>query len=317
MRAHNRVTVSVVVPIYNEELVLPAALERFRAISATCCDFDFEFILVDDGSADASGAMIEDAAQRGEITALRLSRNFGHQAAVSAGIDHAFGDYVAVIDGDLQDPPELIPEMIAAMQNAEADVAYGVRTHRKEGALKRCAYHTFYRLLAALSPLDIPLDSGDFGVISRRVAGVLRQMPEKSRFVRGLRAYAGFKQVPFAYERHSRAAGEPKYTVRKLLGLAMDGLVNFSEVPLRLATFIGFFMAIASVLYGTYLLVWRIVSDSELPGFATLAVGLFFLGGLQMFFVGLLGEYVGRTYREAKNRPAYIIASLVRSRTDR
>lgn len=316
MLNHDRQTVSIVVPVYNEECVLPAVLDRLRALEASAPEYAFECILVDDGSADSSGAIIDTAAQMNAITALRLSRNFGHQAAVTAGIDHAFGDYVAVIDGDLQDPPELIPEMITAMKAANADVAYGVRTQRKENVLKRSAYHAFYRLLSALSPLEIPLDSGDFGVLSRRVADVLRQMPEKSRFIRGLRAYAGFKQIPFAYERHARAGGEPKYTLRKLMSLAMDGIVNFSEVPLRLATFVGFVMATLSLLYGCFILMWRLFSASAIPGFATLAVGLFFLGGLQLFCIGVLGEYVGRTHREAKNRPAYVVNSLIRRRTD-
>ncbi len=305
------VDISIVVPIYNEEQVLPALINRLQCLRKSTDNFTFEFILVNDGSLDISKALINEVCKDKGFVGIHFSRNFGHQAAVTAGIRYAKGDYIAVIDGDLQDPPELIPEMIATMQEQDADVVYGVRTHRKENLFKRSSYFLFYRLLALLSPLEIPMDSGDFGVITRRVANVINSMPEHHRFVRGLRTYAGFKQIAFTYKRDNREAGEPKYNFSKLLSLAMDGIFTFSEIPLKLSTLCGLLISFFSLCYGAALLIWRFVSDEKLVGFTTLAVGMFFLGGVQLMCIGILGEYVGRIHNEVKNRPTFIIDSIV------
>ena len=305
------IDISIVIPIYNEEQVLPALIKRLKALRKLAYNFNFEFILVNDGSIDLSKLLINEACNESGFVGIHFSRNFGHQAAVTAGIRYAKGYYVAVIDGDLQDPPELIPEMIAAMQDQEADVVYGIRTHRKENVFKRLSYFLFYRLLALLSPLEIPMDSGDFGVITRRVADAINSMPEHHRFVRGLRTYAGFKQIAFIYKRDTREAGEPKYNFSKLLSLAMDGIFTFSEIPLKLSTLCGLLISFFSLCYGFGLLVWRFVSNEKLVGFTTLAVGMFFLGGIQLMCIGILGEYVGRIHNEVKNRPTFIIESII------
>ena len=266
----------------------------------------------DDGSTDNSRDLIDKICQDIQFIGIHFSRNFGHQAAVTAGLQYSTGDFIAVIDGDLQDPPELIPEMILEMLENEADVIYGVRTHRKENFLKRSSYFVFYRLLAWITPLEIPLDSGDFGIMTRRVVDVINSMPEHHRFVRGLRAYSGFKQIPFKYKRAVRGGGEPKYNLSRLLKLALDGIFTFSEVPLKLATFLGFTIAVLSLIYGIFLLIWRITSNQEIPGFATISIGMFFLGGIQLFFIGVLGEYIGRIHNEVKGRPTFIIDSIVK-----
>lgn len=304
---------SIIIPVYNESAVLPILSERLKSLQESNKDFEFEFILVNDGSTDTSRELINNLCQNIHFVGIHLSRNFGHQAAVTAGLQHATGDYIAVIDGDLQDPPELVPKMILEMLGNQADVIYGVRTHRKENFLKRSSYFLFYRLLAWITPLEIPLDSGDFGIMTRRVVDVINSMPEHHRFVRGLRAYSGFRQIPFKYKRAIRGGGEPKYNLSRLLNLALDGIFTFSEVPLKLATILGFTIALLSLIYGIFIFSWRIISNQNLPGFATISIGMFFLGGIQLFCIGLLGEYIGRIHNEVKARPTFIIDSVVNS----
>jgi glycosyltransferase involved in cell wall biosynthesis len=306
-----RIIVSVVIPVYNEESVLPAVFARLRALEKANSALRFQFLFVDDGSTDKTRKILEAAYCQDGYGLIAFSRNFGHQAAVSAGIKYAFGEYVAIIDGDLQDPPEAIPEMVSLLVRTGADVAYGVRRQRKEMFLKRLSYFAFYRLLRQLTPISIPLDSGDFSVFSSRVARVINDMPEKHRFVRGLRSYAGFRQVPFFYSRYSRAAGEPKYTFAKLVGLAADGIFTFSEIPLKISTFVGLSISIASFLIGFALLIWRLVSGAVLPGFATISIGLFFLGGVQLLCLGILGEYIGRIHSEVKMRPSFVVDTVL------
>lgn len=299
--------VSVVIPVYNEEAVLPVMLERLEALRKACHPLRLEVLFVDDGSTDNTRRILEQAYYASGFYLISFSRNFGHQAAVSAGINHATGDYIAIIDGDLQDPPEAIPGMVNLLLETGADVAYGVRRRRKEPPYKRLSYYMFYRLLRRLTPISIPLDSGDFSVISRRVARVINDMPEKHRFVRGLRSYAGFTQVPFYYSRDSRAAGDPKYTFAKLMSLAADGIFTFSEIPLKISTFLGLSISVVSLLLGIVFILWRLSSGAVLPGFATLSVGLFFLGGVQLLCLGILGEYIGRIHSEVKMRPSYVV----------
>ena len=308
--------VSIVIPIYNEESVLPFLLSRLQSLIEVNKNLQFEIILVNDGSTDKSKFLINEACQNSTFIGIHFSRNFGHQAAVTAGLLHAKGEYIAVIDGDLQDPPELIPEMVLKMHEAQADVIYGVRTDRKENLFKRGCYFLFYRFLAFITPLEIPLDSGDFGVMSRRVVDIINSMPEHHRFIRGLRAYSGFKQIGFQYKRAIRGGGASKYNLSRLFKLALDGIFTFSEVPLKLATLLGFTVSLLSVAYGVILLLWRLLSNQKLPGFATVSIGMFFLGGIQLFCMGILGEYIGRIHNEVKVRPSFIVESIVGGNND-
>ena len=315
--------ISVVIPVHNEEEVFPLLLERTRAAAATWGD-GYELVLVDDGSSDRSLELMMNAARDdARIRVVKLSRNFGHQAAISAGLQQARGDVVAVMDGDLQDPPEELTRFLAKWREGY-EVVYGIRRGRKEGFLLRGAYAMFYRALRLVSDIEIPLDSGDFGVMDRKVVDALKfQFPEQIRFVRGLRAYAGFRQIGIAYERHVRAAGTPSYNVKSLFRLAIDGFFGFSMVPLRLASILGFFIAIPSFVLGTYLLINRATGlilfgypKKTMPGVATVGVGLFFLSGLILIILGIMGEYLGRIYLEVKRRPLYIVDYVFAPRSD-
>lgn len=309
--------ISIVIPLLNEEENIDALYTRLTAASKTWGD-DYEILFVDDGSFDNTLPMLVALTKSDpHIRAIELSRNFGHQAAISAGIRHASGDAVVVMDGDLQDPPEELSQFLDKWREGY-HVVYAIRTKRKEHFFKRVAYKSFYRLLNLISNIDIPLDSGDFCVMDRKVVNVLnREMLEHARFVRGLRAYAGFKQVGVEYKRDRRAAGEVKYTFRKLIKLAIDGLLDFSTFPLRLATYLGLFIAIPSFLAGIFFIFHRIFdfkvlgySPTDTPGIASLAVGVFFLSGLILVMLGVIGEYIGRIYFEVKKRPFYIINEI-------
>jgi polyisoprenyl-phosphate glycosyltransferase len=306
--------ISVVIPIHNEQPVIPQLLQRTIAAGETWDD-DFEIVLVDDGSRDESLSLLMDAARRDpRVRIVKLSRNFGHQAAISAGIQNARGAAVIVMDGDLQDPPEELHKFIAKWREG-FEVVYGIRQQRKESLPMRIAYAAFYRALHLISEIHIPLDSGDFCLMDRKVVDALNlALPEQVRFIRGLRAYVGFRQIGVAYERHERFAGTPSYTFKSLMRLAIDGLFSFSMVPLRLASYLGFLIAIPSFLMGIYFIVIRTFglhvfghTPEETPGLATLAVGLFFLCGLILIILGIIGEYLGRIYIEVKRRPLYVI----------
>jgi polyisoprenyl-phosphate glycosyltransferase len=301
--------ISIVVPVYNEHEVFPALVTHLKLVLDQLNDAA-EVLFVNDGSCDSTEQLIDEICEEDDrFIGVHLSRNFGHQAAVSAGMAQARGEAVAVIDGDLQDPPEFIPEMLKKMREGY-DIVYAIREDRKESMVKRLSYTTYYRLLAALSPIPIPLDSGDFGIISRRVVDIINSMPERHRFVRGLRSYVGFRQVGFPYQRAQRTFGYPKYSFVKLCTLAADGIFAFSELPLRIATVVGLVVAGLSLIHGTYLVLWRLITQEELPGFATLAVGLFFLGSVQLICIGILGEYIGRIHSEVKQRPSYIVREI-------
>lgn len=285
---------------------------------------DYEVIFVDDGSSDESFEMMAQiSAEDPHFKVIKLSRNFGHQAAISAGIHHASGDVVAIMDGDLQDPPEELPRFLEKWREGYK-VVYAIRTKRKENLLMRIAYKVFYRVLAWISDIQIPLDSGDFCLMDRQVVDALKNsLPENIRFVRGLRTYLGFTQIGVPYERDARAAGEVKYTFRKLMALASDGVFGFSTWPLRLATYLGLLISSGSFLIGSFFIVHRIFdfevlghSPEETPGLASLAAGIFFLGGVTLLFIGLLGEYVGRIYFEVKRRPPYIVERVVEHSTE-
>ena len=300
------IAVSIVIPLYNEREVFPLLNERIEATLEQLPQ-PVEVLLVDDGSEDETAAAIDRLVSHDRrFVGIHLSRNFGHQAALTAGMDLCRGEVVALIDGDLQDPPELLLEMYAKIQEGY-DVVYAVRRSRKESFLYRVAYRVFYRLLKLATHLPIPVDSGDFGMMSRRVVDQINAMPEQHRFVRGLRSFAGFRQVGIPYDRGARLAGRPKFTPTRLVRLAADGIFTFSELPLRLASLLGVFIAFVSTIYMGYLLIWRMTTDRELPGFATLAVSIFFLASIQLICLGIVEEYIARIHSEVKRRPRYII----------
>lgn len=306
-------TISIVIPCFNEEEVLRPLRER---LTAACNGWKhrWEVIAVDDGSRDSTWEILkryqsEDPRWKG----LSFSRNFGHQAAVSAGLHHATGDAVFIIDADLQDPPEELHRFIAKWEEGY-DVIYGVRQKRKEGMLKRFCYWAFYRLMAKAVQFEIPLDSGDFCLMSRRMVDTLNQMPERNRFVRGLRAWAGFRQVAIPYERHGRAAGQPKYDFTKLLKLALDGMISFSGLPLKVAAQAGFLVSALSLAGILFTLAQRIfrgffesIGLAPVPGFATIVIAILFMGGVQLIFLGVIGEYLYRIFDEVKQRPGWIV----------
>jgi dolichol-phosphate mannosyltransferase len=309
--------ISIVIPLFNEEENVNHLYKRLTDSSSSWKE-DYEVIFVDDGSYDDTLLLLREICTKDiHIKAIKLSRNFGHQAAISAGIMHAKGNAVIILDGDLQDPPEELPRFLDKWREGY-HVVFAIRKKRKENFFKILLYKIFYRLLRLISDINIPLDSGDFCVMDKKVVRVLNnEMIEHSRFVRGLRAYAGFKQIGIEYERAERAAGEPKYTFRKLMKLAIDGLLDFSTFPLRIATYLGFAIAIPSFIVGLFFVIHRIFnfkflgySPSDTPGLASLAVGVFFLGGVIMIILGVIGEYIGRIYFEVKKRPFYIIDEI-------
>jgi polyisoprenyl-phosphate glycosyltransferase len=305
--------ISIVIPCYNEEDVIPMLHERLHA-AAEQWEEPFEVVLVDDGSSDRTWELIRDLHKRDERwRAISLARNFGHQTAVSAGIHFASDDAVIVMDADLQDPPEELHRFIQKWQEGY-QVVYAIRTKRKENILKRASYKSFYRILSRIADIPIPLDSGDFCLMDRRVVNQIKAMPEKNRFVRGLRSWVGFRQIGVEYERDARAAGDVKYTVRRLINLAVDGLFSFSTAPLRLATWLGFLVSAAALFGVIFTILQRIFIDwftahgfPFVPGYYTTITIVLFLGGVQLVSLGVIGEYLGRVYEEVKRRPLWTI----------
>lgn len=302
---------SVVVPVFNEQENLPELVRRLAEVLPRCAP-TYELILVNDGSRDRSMEMLRDfAAQHPFLRVIDFSRNFGHQAAMYAGMRRASGDVVILMDGDLQDPPEVLPELVERWREGY-DVVYAIRKKRKEGPLKRLLYYVYYRLLRSVSYVSIPLDSGDFSLMDRRVVALLAEMPERNKFLRGLRAWVGFRQTSYEYERSARFAGEPKYTFTKLMKLALDGIISYSFVPLRISYAVGMITSVLSFALAFVYFAQRLFSDQFIPqGFTTLALLVLFLGGVQLFSIGILGEYVGRIYDEVKRRPDYIERELI------
>jgi dolichol-phosphate mannosyltransferase len=304
---------SIVIPILNEEDNLQKLYERLIGASYTW-DSLFEVILVDDGSTDRSLSLLRKLHQKdSRFKYISFSRNFGHQTAVSAGLRYAKGDVIAVMDADLQDPPEELYRFLEQWRQGY-QVIYGIRTKRKENIFKRSAYHLFYRILAWCSSIDIPLDSGDFCVMDRTIVDWLNAMPERNRFVRGLRSWVGYRQIGIRYERHARLAGEVKYTFRKLLRLAFDGVINFSYRPLQISGFLGCLVCCFSFASIMFFLIHRILgfkifgySPQDVPGFTSLILAILFIGGVQLLTMGLFGEYLGRIFDEVKQRPLYIV----------
>lgn len=298
---------SVVVPCYNEEAVLETTHDRLCEVLEKE-EIDFELIYVDDGSQDATLDMLHDLHERDErIQVISLSRNYGHQVAITAGTDYARGDAVVVIDADLQDPPEVIPRMIEKWREG-VDVVYGKRKQREgEGAFKLWTAKIFYRFINWISRVDIPLDTGDFRLMDRRVVEAFLEMPERDRFVRGMVSWLGFEQEPVEYERAPRHAGETKYPLSEMVEFATDGILSFSTAPLKIATWTGFLASGLSVMGITYALVLRLFTSIWVPGWTALFISILFLGGLQLISLGIIGEYVGRIYGETKRRPLYLV----------
>jgi dolichol-phosphate mannosyltransferase len=274
--------------------------------------------LINDGSRDSSWTVMQRlAAGDPHLVAINLSRNHGHQLALTAGLDLCGGDVILVIDADLQDPPELLGDMLATMRADGADVVYGVRKSRAgETAFKRATAHGFYRLLSRATEVDIPLDAGDFRLMSRRALDALLAMPEQARFVRGMVAWIGFRQVPFPYDRQERLAGETKYPLRKMVRFALDALTGFSSAPLKLASHAGLWLAVGSLLLIVYI-VYSWVGGRSIQGWTSLMLVVVVLGAVQMFVLALMGEYIGRLYNEAKRRPLYIVQDIAGQPADR
>jgi len=302
---------SVAVPLYNEESVLPEFLRRTGAVLESIAGGPHEIVLVDDGSSDRTLEILEAAAARDpRIVMVALSRNFGHQAALTAALDHCSGDAVVVMDADLQDIPEAIPGFVEQFQRGY-DVVYATRAHRKEAWWLKLSYFLFYRLLAMLSELNLPLDAGDFALISRRVVEQLRRLPEHHRYLRGLRSWVGFRQIGIPVDRAERYSGRSKYSLRKLFELASDGIFAFSIVPLRAATLLGTLAMVLSGGFAVYSVYAKFFLHSAPKGFTALVLLITFLSGILLFFLGIIGEYVGRLYEEVKARPHYIIGKTV------
>jgi len=307
----SRPTLTLVLPIYNEEEVIPELDRRLREFLSTL-DVTWEVILVDDGSRDRSRELLQ-AMVRSEARyrLFSFSRNFGHQAAITAGVDYARGEAVVVMDADLQDPPEVVSEMLRLFQQGY-DVIYGVRrARRREGFFKRATAAVFYRLLRTMVGVSIPVDAGDFRLMSRRVVLTLRSLREASRFVRGMVAWIGFKQTAVHYERHGRFAGQTHYPIRKMIRFAIDGITSFSSVPLRIATVLGVLAGCVGLLVAGWAVYVRLFNKAAVPGWATIMIAVSLAGSAQLLIMGILGEYIGRIYEEVKRRPLYVLEDRI------
>src|SRR5690349_19367645 len=309
---------SIVVPCFNEEACLPTLHERLTAAARGAAGDDYEIVLVNDGSRDSTWPIMRRLADEDpHVVGVNLSRNHGHQLALTAGLDLCRGEVILIIDADLQDPPELLPQMLETMRRDGADVVYGVRRSRAgETPFKRATAHGFYRLLSRATEVEIPVDTGDFRLMSRRALDALLAMPEQARFIRGMVAWIGFKQVPFAYDRQERFAGETKYPLRKMVRFALDALTGFSSAPLKLASLAGFALSIGSLLLILYI-AYSWLSGRSIQGWTSLMLVVVVLGAVQMFVLALMGEYIGRLYNEAKQRPLYVVQEVAGGRGSR
>lgn len=301
---------SIVVPVLNEEEVLEDFYKRLILVMDRLNE-NYEVLFVNDGSTDRSLEVMKDIqAKDKKIRIIDFSRNFGHQIAVTAGTDYSKGDAIIVIDADLQDPPEVIPSFIKKWKEG-FEVVYGVREVREgETIFKKITANIFYRTLRRMAKIDIPVDAGDFRLIDKKVVEVFKRIREQNRYVRGLVSWVGFKQIGVSYKREKRFAGKTKYSLTKMVKLAIDGVISFSSFPLKIATYLGFFTAGASFLYIIYALALRFLTDKSVPGWTSLMVAILFLGGIQLICLGILGEYIGRINEETKNRPLYIIKRI-------
>ena len=304
--------ISIVAPLYNETESFPRLIDRLNALMETS-PLSIEVVLIDDGSRDNTAVLMQQLAlSDSRYQCVFLSRNYGHQIALTAGMAAACGtEALFVIDGDLQDPPELLTQFYQKFQEGY-DVVYAVRKKRKENWFKRTAYASFYRLMRSISYVDLPLDSGDFSLISRRVTDVLNQMPEESRFIRGMRSWIGFRQIGVEYEREARLAGESKYTFKMLQRLAYNGIFNFSEYPIKVITRMGMITIGIALLYLVQTLIKRFVYHDVPQGFTALLFVIVLFSGVQLIALGLIGEYVLRIFFQAKGRPLYVVREIIR-----
>jgi len=305
------IDISIVVPLYNEEQVFSQLAKRLTDVMDSV-PFSCEVVMVNDGSPDKTADLLEDLCHKDtRFTGVLLSRNHGHQLAVTAGLAHTRGRQgVMVIDGDLQDPPELVTEFHNLLMQGY-DVIYAVRKNRKERIIKRFAYWIYYRLQKKISNFNIPIDSGDFSMLSRRVVDHMNNMPEQSRYLRGMRSWIGFKQTGYEYNRDERQAGETKYSWKKLFELAFNGIFNFSDFPVRVITRLGFFTILLSLLYLCYIIVRKVVFDDVPQGFTATLMAIILFSGVQLISLGLIGEYVLRIYNQVRNRPLFIVDKLL------
>ena len=303
--------VSIVIPLYNESEVLPQLVERINKL-INASPLKIEVVLVDDGSRDNTAEQIQQLSLSDDrYQSVMLARNYGHQLALSAGLAAATAtEAIMIIDGDLQDPPELLPVFYDLFKQGN-DVVYAVRKKRKEGVLKRLGYHIFYRILKSISYIEIPLDSGDFSMVSRRIVDVLNKMPEESRYIRGMRTWVGFKQIGYEYDRDERQAGDSKYSLKQLFKLAYNGIFNFSEFPVKLISNLGFFSISVSLVYLVYNIVKKYVYHAVPEGFTALLFAIILFSGVQLLSLGIIGEYVLRIFFQVKGRPLYIVKKRI------
>jgi glycosyltransferase involved in cell wall biosynthesis len=305
------IDISIIVPLYNEEEVFEKLIQRLIVV-INSTDFNCEVILINDGSIDNTNKLIEDICVKDKrFTGILLSRNHGHQLAVSSGLTYARGMKGAmIIDGDLQDPPELVNAFYKLLLEGN-DVIYAIRKNRKESIIKKLSYKLYYRLQKKISNFNIPIDSGDFSMLSRRVVDNINNMPEQSRYLRGMRAWVGFKQVGFEYDRDERVAGETKYSWKKLFELAFNGIFNFSDFPVKIITRLGFFTVLFSLIYFAYNIYRRFYYNDVPQGFTATILAIILFSGVQLISLGLIGEYVLRIYNQVRNRPLFIVDKII------
>jgi glycosyltransferase involved in cell wall biosynthesis len=308
-----KVKLSIVVPVYNEEESLEETFSRLHQLRAKLSDeLDIEFIFVDDRSTDGSSAILARLArENSHVKVVTFSRNFGHQIAITAGLDHAKGDYIAIIDADLQDPPELIEDMYRLARKGY-DVVYGQRRSRTgESWFKKITAATFYRIMSYMCEMEIPVDTGDFRLISRRVADAVGQLRERHRYMRGLVPWVGFTSVAMPYDRQGRFAGRTKFSLRKMLGFAINAILSFSKKPLTVATRIGLATVLMGIIGALYMLYMKLFTSIPVPGLTAILVTIVIFGGVQIFLIGIVGEYIARIFEEVKGRPLYVIEEKV------
>jgi len=313
----NNKILSVVIPTYRSEDNLPALVKRLEDVFSRLI-YKHEIIFVNDDSPDNTMSVLREiCSKNSNIKLISLSRNFGQQVAISAGLQYAKGDAVIIMDDDLQDPPEFIPELIKKWEEGY-EVVYAIRKSRQEYFFKKLAYKLFYKILSKLSNIQIPKDSGDFGLIDRKIVTIINNMPERDRFVRGLRAWVGFKQVGVEYDREARYKGKPAYSFLKIVKLSMDGLLTFSSVPIKISSAIGLLISVVAFLGFIFTLFQKILTYyfpenpiAVLPGLSTVVLSILFLGGVQLLSIGILGEYIGRIYNEVKQRPLFLVKETI------